>query len=200
MFLEVYQFDKSSCDSLIELYKEKEFSVVPGTIAGKDGEGTVDKKIKDCNQISLGVHDIDDELYSPYLTPYFTQLQSSVDEYIKKYIWCNEGDPFTLAEYFNIQHYSKGGGYHTWHCEKSGISKPKYAARHLVFMTYLNDINDDEYNGGTEWLYQNFKVKPKKGLTVIWPAEWMFTHRGIKSDKSEKYIITGWLSYYEKTE
>jgi len=39
------------------------------------------------------------------------------------------------------------------------------------------------------------KIKPKKGLTVIWPAEWMFTHRGIASMKEVKYIVTGWYSF-----
>ena len=37
------------------------------------------------------------------------------------------------------------------------------------------------------------KLKPKKGLTVIWPAEWTHTHRGIASMTQDKYIVTGWL-------
>ena len=59
-------------------------------------------------------------------------------------------------------------------------------------MTYLNDIND---GGETEFLYQNIKIKPRKGLTLIWPADWTFTHRGNFAPSEEKYIVTGWFNY-----
>ena len=62
----------------------------------------------------------------------------------------------------------------------------------LVFMTYLNDVNID---GETEWKYQKLKVKPKTGLTVIWPPYWTHLHRGIVSKKEEKIIVTGWYSF-----
>jgi hypothetical protein len=58
-------------------------------------------------------------------------------------------------------------------------------------MTYLNDVP----NGGTEFYYQGLKSPAKKGLTLIWPADWTHTHRGIVDDKNEKYIVTGWYNY-----
>jgi hypothetical protein len=64
--------------------------------------------------------------------------------------------------------------------------------RHLVFMTYLNDV---EEGGETEWFHQNLRIKPEKGLTVIWPSDWTFTHRGLPSTIQDKYIITGWFNY-----
>ena len=60
-------------------------------------------------------------------------------------------------------------------------------------MTFLNDITED--GGETEWLYQKIKIKPEKGLTVIWPAEWPWTHRGVMCEKQAKYIATGWYSF-----
>ena len=65
--------------------------------------------------------------------------------------------------------------------------------RHLVFMTYLNDISDE---GETEWKHQGLKVKPEKGLTVIWPADWTYTHKGIPSHSETKYIATGWYNFF----
>ena len=56
-------------------------------------------------------------------------------------------------------------------------------------MTYLNDVTDA---GGTEFCHQNLIVQPKKGLTLIWPADWTFTHRGVPSPTQEKIITTGW--------
>ena len=38
-------------------------------------------------------------------------------------------------------------------------------------------------------------MKPKKGLTIIFPAEWTHTHRGIVSHKDTKYLLTGWFTY-----
>jgi hypothetical protein len=59
-------------------------------------------------------------------------------------------------------------------------------------MTYLNDV---ESGGETEFLYQNLKIKPQKGLTLIWPTDWTHTHRGIPSMEEEKMIVTGWVHY-----
>ena len=59
-------------------------------------------------------------------------------------------------------------------------------------MTYLNDVENE---GETEFYHQKIKVKPQKGLTLIWPADWTHTHRGIASKIDEKYIITGWFSF-----
>ena len=64
--------------------------------------------------------------------------------------------------------------------------------RLLVFMTYLNDVED---GGETEFLYQNLKVKPEKGKTLIWPSEWTHTHRGLTSKSESKFIVTGWFEF-----
>ena len=90
-----------------------------------------------------------------------------------------------------MQKYYPDGGYHQWHYEREGKSG-KDLVRHLVFMTYLNDV---EEGGETEFFYQNLKIKPKKGLTIIWPADWTFTHRGLTTVYETKYIVTGWLNY-----
>ena len=83
-----------------------------------------------------------------------------------------------------------GQGYHKWHCENAGDNFS--LKRHLTFMTYLNDVTD---SGETAWKFQNEKVKPEKGLTVIWPTAWMFTHRGVSSQTQTKYIATGWYNF-----
>ena len=68
----------------------------------------------------------------------------------------------------------------------------EHCSRRLVFMTYLNDI---EEGGGTEFYYQKIITPAKKGLTLLWPTDWTHTHRGQVSDTEEKYIITGWFNY-----
>ena len=122
---------------------------------------------------------------------YFHELQTVVDMYIDEYPESNSLSPFIIMEGTNIQRYHPSEGFYGWHCERDG-SVPLIQDRHLVFMTYLNDIEDE---GETEFLYQKLKIKPKKGLTIIWPADWTFTHRGITSPTETKYIVTGWFNF-----
>lgn len=138
---------------------------------------------------------IDAILYGPesIAKEYDAALQKVVERYIKKFSFCNTYGAWKIQESMNIQRYEPSGGYKVWHTERaSGIGKN--AARHLVFMTYLNDVDD---GGETEFYYQGVKVQPRKGLTLIWPADWTHTHRGVPSPTQDKYIITGWFSYVE---
>jgi hypothetical protein len=124
---------------------------------------------------------------------YQDQLADCVNEYKKQFPRCEDTAKWGIIEWTNLQHYAPGGGYKSWHSERicaSGL----LGTRHLVFMTYLNDVTDQ---GETEFYHQNIKVKPEKGLTLIWPADWTHYHRGISSPAQEKYIITGWFNFLE---
>ena len=59
-------------------------------------------------------------------------------------------------------------------------------------MTYLNDV---ESGGATEFSHYQVSVKPKKGLTLIWPSEWTHAHRGEILEHGAKYIVTGWITF-----
>ena len=98
-----------------------------------------------------------------------------------------------ITEHFNIQHYGKGGGFKKWNFESGNHNEMYIRRRILVFMTYLNDVDD----GGTEFKHQKLITPAKKGLTLIWPVWWTHTHRGQVSHTKEKYIVTGWLSEIE---
>ena len=96
---------------------------------------------------------------------------------------------WAVIEPFNIQHYEPNQGYLSWHCERTS---PQSGSRLLAFMTYLNDVSD---GGQTEWQYLGLAVTPVKGLTVIWPTDWMYLHRGVTSPTQNKTIATGWFSF-----
>ena len=42
--------------------------------------------------------------------------------------------------------------------------------------------------------YQNLRVEPKVGKTLIWPAQWTHTHRGNPPLSGFKMYATGWFS------
>ena len=68
----------------------------------------------------------------------------------------------------------------------------KFLDRLLVWMVYLNDVND---KGETEFFYQHHFEEPKQGKLVIWPSDWTHLHRGIISPTETKYILTGWYTH-----
>ena len=111
--------------------------------------------------------------------------------YLVEYPMAGAYGNFGLVSRTNLQFYPPGGGYKVYHTERTGRGEPE-GSRHLVFMTYLNDVTDA---GGTEYLHQKVILQPVKGLTVIWPADWTFTHRGVPSPTEAKGIITGWFNY-----
>jgi hypothetical protein len=184
-FIGAWIFDDTSiCDDILEFWSTG--NKTPGQINSVHAGGcTIDKTIKDSLDLVL---DNNTELYDRYTT----HLQSVIEKYIEKYQWCDKYAAWTILENINIQGYPPGGGYLDWHTERMDALFPGNN-RHLVFMTYLNNVFDA---GETEFYYQKLKVQPRKGLTLIWPADWTHTHRGIKSETEEKCIVTGWFSFY----
>lgn len=88
---------------------------------------------------------------------------------------------------FNIQRYQAGEHFQQIHSERTSI-----ATLHRLFawMTYLNDVDE----GGTTFFnHYDLEIKPIKGLTLIWPAEWTHAHKGNLVNSGSKYIITGWM-------
>ena len=116
-------------------------------------------------------------------------LSKVLNNYLEKYKYSNSVAKFKTSPTIKIQHYKPGEGFGVYHFENDGYEE--VLRRHLVFMTYLNDVKD----GGTEFLYQNVTTKSIKGNTIIWPATWTHTHRGQISNTKEKYIITGWFNF-----
>ena len=180
-FIGGWYMPEALCDSIVQYHKDNKQLHFQGRQAG-----TVDKDVKDSIDISIkmGLDFKDKELFKNYLD----KLYKMVNLYQERYIEYKESNYFGVCEQFPIQYYPPNGGFKTWHCERM-----EHRNRMLVFMTYLNDVE----NAGTEFKYQKLKTKSKKGLTLIWPTDVTHTHRGIISQSNEKYIVTGWLGYLE---
>tara|TARA_Y200000002_G_scaffold362098_1_gene348859 strand:- start:992 stop:1558 length:567 start_codon:yes stop_codon:yes gene_type:complete len=125
-----------------------------------------------------------------WINDYLFELKECMNKYCEKFPACKWYGNAGIEEGFRVQWYKPGEGFHAWHTERC-TPNGNASLRHLVFMTYLNDVNDA---GETEFLHQEIKVKPVKGKTVIWPADWTYTHRGVPSPTQEKYILTGWYN------
>lgn len=177
-----YIEDITICDDIIEWF-ENEAKTTDGCLTcngenfyNYDRKKSTDAKLQDNKELC---------------DRYFSQLKKITNKYIQEYHFCNENSAFAIIQSINVQKYKPAEGFFAWHSERASRFEPD-SSRHLVFMTYLNDVTD---GGETEFYYQQVKMKPKKGLTLIWPADWTHTHRGISSPTQEKYIVTGWYNY-----
>lgn len=98
-----------------------------------------------------------------------------------------------VVEHSNIQYqyYEPGGGFKLQHHERSMSVPHEFTSqqRELVFMIYLNDVED----GGTHFISKETTMPAKKGLTVIFPAGPEYQHVSQISKTQEKMIITGWI-------
>ena len=139
-----------------------------------------DKTIKDSLDLSLGNNN-----FNPGIFEYRMHLQEILNLYVKEYPEVERLDKFNVED-VNLQWYPGKGGFKTWHYERGTKG---YMNRVLVFMTYLNDVE----NGGTHFKYQDITTPAIKGLTVIWPPDWTHTHKGQISD-DKKIIATGWFT------
>ena len=181
-FISGWFIDESICDGVIDFYQEDNyFPVTPGL----SSSGQVNTKQKE--SLDKSISHVTKDLR---LVNYFDALSEVIKLYTEKYIWCDITESWTIVENVNIQWYPPNGGFKVFHFERNG--KLVSMNRHLVFMTYLNDVTDA---GETEFYYQKLKVQPQKGLTLVWPVDWTHTHRGIPSPTQEKIIITGWYSF-----
>jgi len=177
---------KSLCDDIIEYFnlnKHLQYKGVTSNNINKKITIEANSDIKD----SIDMMIKKDDIFQPFGSYRFL-LQKCLENYLKKYNDANSNKAFNINESYNIQYYKPNDGYKIWHFENANRTDRLFA-----FMTYLNDNED----GGTEFKYQNLTTPAKKGLTLIWPANWTHTHRGQISKTKEKYIVTGWYSINE---
>lgn len=181
-FIEEYSVSEQLCDDLVTTFEQNRSS---GGL-GRSGGG-VDKSKKD--SWDWGVPPDHVREY-PAINEYCSMLFGKfLPHYLKKYFKSDTAE-LVLYEGINLQYYPPEGGYHVWHTEREGGDDPQ-VYRQLVFMTYLNTVK----NAGTEYYYQDWTSTASKGATLLWPADFTFTHRGQISEVDEKYIITGWISF-----
>ena len=170
------------CDDLIDFFEAHPEHRFSGTAGDK-----LDENFKKSTEITFA------DLSANLKNRYYSLLSEVAKNYMSYYRFSDTAvGPWGLYGEPKIQKYQPGEGFYGWHCERTS-SDPNYSRRHLVFMTYLNDVLDQ---GETEFFYQQLKIQPRKGMTLIWPADWTHTHRGVTSPSQTKYIATGWYGFF----
>ena len=173
------------CDDMIKFFEKNTHLHNQG--ATDRGINTSEKKTTD---MTINPIDLKKKEYS-IINDYFDELFKCFNDYKNQWSFLKNSIKTLDIPSFNIQRYLPGDHFSKIHTERSSTST---SHRVFAWMTYLNDI--DEQNGGcTNFSHFNMKIRPKKGKTLIWPAEWTHAHSGEVLKKGKKYIITGWMCF-----
>jgi len=183
-FIGSWEMKGSICDEIISYYekhKDKQEQGVTGT-------GTINLDTKNRKDISISPKELDLK-GNEILNEYFKVLFQFYKDYNKQWPFLASIVSNLEIGRFNIGKYIPGEHFKKIHTERTGLSS---LHRLLAFMTYLNDVDD---GGSTYFSHYDLDIKPQKGLTIIWPAEWTHAHKGNIINKGSKYILTGWLTF-----
>ena len=170
---------KDKCDEIIKRFENSSDQHYQGRIGQNLKEDTSIKKSTD--MVISGKDewkDIDELL--------FTSLAKALSRVKKQFEFFN--GPFKDVGYA-VQR-TKPGEYYHWHVDSGSH---QLSDRQLVAIWYLNDIEGP--GGETEFLNQAIKVKPETGKLILFPPFWTHEHRGVKLQKSVKYIATTWVVF-----
>jgi hypothetical protein len=128
------------------------------------------------------------------------ELNNNVKEYVTKFnkqvndTYRIFGTSYLTTDAMQLQKYNKNIGKYIYHNDYICDWKNK-RMRQLTFIWYLNDVEE----GGETEFWSKYRIKPKAGKLVLFPASWTFPHRANIPISNDKYIITGWLwEQYDK--
>ena len=173
------------CDELITYFEDNEKQQMKG-ITGRG----VNLAVKN----SVDITKLPSELLLPgnkVFRQYFESLFVCYQDYANQWPFLQLfGEELHIGK-FNIQRYQSGQHFQKIHTERSGLQN---LHRIFAWMTYLNDVDSCD-GGSTVFSHYDLEIQPKKGLTLIWPAEWTHAHKGNLLRAHSKYIITGWMHF-----
>ena len=182
-FIGSWIIDYDLCDEIIAYYEKNKQKQKQGVTTGG-----INLANKDRQDLSLTPQELklpENKIYKIY----FQSLFECYKDYNLQWPFLSEVVNDLDIGRFNIGKYKPGQHFQKIHCERTSLST---LHRLFAFMTYLNDVDD---GGSTYFNHYDLDIKPKKGLTLLWPAEWTHSHKGNVLKTGLKYIITGWLTF-----
>ena len=178
----------SLCDELITYFE----SNIAKQQVGVSGVGR-NLSVKNRRDISIAPNQLDlpgNEVFKLYINSLFTCYK----DYLVQWPFLAEIAQNLEMGSFNLGRYQRGQHFQKMHTERANLDT---LHRVLAWMTYLNDVDE---GGETYFSHYGLNIKPRKGLTIIWPAEWTHAHKGNVLLGESKYMITGWLTFSDFVE
>ena len=175
----------SICDELINYFESNKHKQKRGaTFVGENLD------VKNSTDVKVTPKDIKlpgNEVFEKY----FQILYLCYQDYVTEWPFLASFAENLEVSSFNLQRYQSGQHFQKLHTERSNLEN---LHRVFAWMTYLNDV-DQEDGGSTLFSHYDLAIQPRKGLTLIWPAEWTHAHKGNVLKANNKYIVTGWMTF-----
>lgn len=179
--------DRTLCEALIAHFEAN---------AARHRQGTTSRgtnlSIKRATDLVIFPSDLPKPGFAP-LAAYLHELQSCLRDYALQWPHLADIIPKVDLVPFQIQRYRPGEHFQAPHSERMSFG---LSHRVLAWMTYLNDV---EAGGHTRFHNYGIEIKPERGRTLIWPAEWTHMHAGEVVRGGTKYVITGWMHFPHPT-
>jgi len=186
-FIQVYEkaFSDKFCKQAIEWFKVAEEGGMILNRQEHDGASKTEKQDTATYLPHFPLHHTSKELINEFNRVFWGDCYKQYADQFDILNTFAEHKSYTMKK----QKTEPGQGYHIWHAE---VTSKELSNRLLTWTVYLND----EFEAGeTEFLYQHYRYKPKKGDCIIFPTAYTHTHRGNPPIGGTKYIITGWVEF-----
>ena len=195
MYINDNSLSSELCRDIIKMFEEETGKYEGVTFKGLDKniKDTTDFIIPENNQKWNRLNNLLNREIQNNIKTYLDRLNDKIDfenknqnTSLRKYK-IFENTKF-LHQNYMIQRYLKGKGKYIYHNDFSVDSKNN-SYRAITYLWYLNDVEE----GGETVFFGDYKIKPKMGKLLFFPASWCYPHTGKMPLSSNKYIITGWL-------
>ena len=174
--------DSQLCDQLVDFFETNQAM----QIKGKTSSG-IDPNSKRSTDIIIKPKMLLEPEFKIFES-YMAKLHLCYIDYKKQWPFLEKMPNLEIGK-FNLQKYRTGDHFNSVHTERASINTTH---RVLAWMTYLNDV---EEGGETSFSHFGLSIRPEKGKTLIWPADWSHAHSGHSVTQGLKYIITGWIQF-----
>lgn len=182
LYINENSLSKELCDEIIDKYENEGECRKKGVTSGG-----FNPNIK--NTLDFGI--FKNQKWEIIHKTLYQEIARNLQKYIDKNSFDNYDNKIINGklwyETFMIQRYTKCEGRYAYHEDFSVNNDKSY--RVLTYLWYLNDIDE----GGETEFFGNFKIKPRAGKLVIFPASWTYPHTGLIPISNDKYILTGWI-------
>lgn len=182
-FIGSWRIEQPVCNQMVDYFEEHQRlqrKGITGSLIDEESKNSVDITIRP-KDIKMPGNEI--------FAQYFDNLFECYKDYLEQWPFLSSLASKLEIGAFNLQRYRAGQHFKRVHSERTGLEN---LHRVLVWMTYLNDV---EEGGSTRFSHYDLSIKPQKGLTLIWPAEWTHAHSGEVLGSGLKYIATGWITF-----
>lgn len=178
-YIKVYEnaIVSSVCDDIIQYFEKNKDNQYDGRVGG---DGRLDKNIKVCKEVVYHTN-------NTYNTVLCQVLKKKFEEYVKIIPYIHH--LHLIDEPWRIKKYNKNEGFFNWHIDNGSTHK----SRLISAIFYLNDVME-----GGETIFKidekEIKITPKKGSLLLFPANFVYVHKGEIPITNDKYIISTFLN------